>query len=64
MTIKQAKAVLAPLNITIRRSYGEEFCVRIKGSPAGHGYFTTDINDAVQTGKLMAQQEAMRIAKK
>ncbi len=56
MTLSLVKNLLAQVNITIcRTGYGEELKVRIKGSEAGHGYFTTDLDDALQTGLHMAK---------
>ncbi len=46
------KSELASLGMTITRKDGE-FKVRIKGSPAGNGYFTTDLQDALDTGRAM-----------
>ncbi len=53
LTIAEAKAVLSPLGVFLVKRDGE-FRVRLVGSPAGHGYFTTDIDDAVATGRHMA----------
>jgi len=53
LTIAEAKAILSPLGIALTKTDGE-FKVRVVGSPAGHGYFTTEIDDAVATGRHMA----------
>lgn len=58
-SIKQAKARLALYGCTLTARDGE-FKVRLKGSPAGSGYFTTDLNDAVESGATMAKREEMR----
>ncbi len=56
LTLKQVRATLAPLGVTIRKTgYGDEILVRIKGSPAGHGYFTTELDDALDTGLAMVK---------
>lgn len=58
-SIKQAKARLALYGCTLTARNGE-YKVRLKGSPAGSGYFTTDLNDAVESGATMAKREEMR----
>jgi hypothetical protein len=55
LTLSSVRATLAPLGLTIRKTPHAEFLVRIKGSPAGHGYFTNDLQDALDTGKHMAK---------
>lgn len=55
-TLKSAKAQLAPLGVTLAKLYGNEYRVRLKGAPAGEGYFTDDLDDAIATGKEMAKQ--------
>lgn len=59
MTLKTAKAELAAVGCTISKTDGE-YKVRLKGSPVGHGYFTTDLDDAVATGRHMANEEVRR----
>ncbi len=55
LTFKSVKAELKPLGITLARTgQGKELKVRIKGSPNGHGYFTSDLDDALATGKHMS----------
>jgi hypothetical protein len=54
LTIKSVKASLAPLGIVLRKTCEGEFCVRLKGSPPDHGYFTTQLDDALATGRWMA----------
>lgn len=57
LTIQNVRAQLTPLGITLTKRDGE-YCVRIKGSPAGHGYFTTDLSDALASGIEMSKQKA------
>jgi hypothetical protein len=55
-TLAQAKAILAPRDITIKRTFGE-YKVTFKGDTNPyHGYFTNDIKDAVDTGLAMANR--------
>jgi hypothetical protein len=54
LTLKHVKAALKPLNITISKTPYDEFKVRVKGASKGEGYFTTDLGDALETGKLLA----------
>lgn len=62
MTIKEAESILTPLGITLHSTpHLPEYRVRVKGSPADHGYYTTELQDAVRTGKLMAAQHHMEI---
>lgn len=58
LTLKRVRAELKPLNVTIRKNSYGEFVVRIKGSPPGHGYFGTELDDALATGKEMARRGA------
>lgn len=57
-TLKGARAILFSYGITISCADGE-YKVRVKDSPKGYGYFTTDINDAVKTGILMADERPL-----
>jgi hypothetical protein len=56
LTFKRVKQELSLFGITIcRTGYGKELKVRIKNSPVGHGYFTTELDDALSTGLHMAK---------
>jgi hypothetical protein len=54
LALKSVRAKLAEVDITIRKTVYGEYLVRIKGSPKGEGYYTTDLEDAYNTGELMA----------
>jgi hypothetical protein len=54
LTLKTVRAELAQIGVTISRTPHGEYKVRLKDSPKGHGYFTTDLQDAFETGKFMA----------
>lgn len=54
-TIADARKALAPFGMTLSRVAGE-YRVRRKGSPAGEGYYTPDLADAVNTARRMATQ--------
>ncbi len=58
LTLKSVRSELAKVNVTVRKTIPgcSEMVVRLKGSPAGHGYFTNDLSDALATGKEMAKQ--------
>ena len=55
LTLKAVRTDLALVGITIRKNSYGEYAVRIKGSKAGQGYFTPFLDDALQTGKLIAK---------
>ena len=57
-SFKGARTVLYSYGITISLNDGE-YKVRVKGSPKSHGYFTDDIDDAVKTGILMADEKPL-----
>jgi hypothetical protein len=57
LTLAIAKAELAALGCTITKR-GYDYVVRLKGSPAGSGYHTDGLEDAVQTGADMARRAA------
>lgn len=52
VTLAAALIELRQLGVTIRRVDGE-YRVRVIGTPAGEGYFTTDLTDALETGRRM-----------
>jgi hypothetical protein len=62
LTVAAVRAELAPLGITITKRDGE-YVVRVKGSAQGEGYFTSDLADALATGKAMAKPAASVSAK-
>lgn len=54
MTYSEARRQAATLGVSINRTgYDKEMIVRVKGSPADHGYFTDDPQDALDTAKAM-----------
>lgn len=56
-TLKSVRAELTPLGITIARAYGNEWRVRIKGSPKGFGAYCADLEEALATGKSLSKHE-------
>lgn len=50
MTIKQATFELRQVGVTLRKKDGE-YRVNVKGASELHAYYTTDLDDAVATGK-------------
>jgi hypothetical protein len=57
LTQKTVRATLAPLGVTLSKNCHAEYVVRLKNAPRGEGYFTNDLTDALETGKLMAERE-------
>jgi len=58
LTMRMVRASLAAVGVTIKHDREwSEYVVRIKGSPAGHGYHTSDLADAYQTGHAMALED-------
>lgn len=55
LTMRMVRTSLTAVGVTIKRDtdWGE-YVVRIKGSPEGQGYHTSDLADAYQTGHAMA----------
>ena len=56
MTIKQATFELRQVGVTLRKKDGE-YRVNVKGASEVTAYYTTDINDAVQTGLRMVLRD-------
>ena len=57
-TIKQAKAELKPLNMTLNKNQYDEYRVGFRGCTEAECYRTNDIDDAVATAKHMFAREA------
>ena len=55
-TYAQARAELSGLGLIIARTPFAEFRVRVRGAAAGEGYFTSDLADALATGRLLAER--------
>lgn len=56
MTLKDAKAKLKPLGITLtRRAATDEYRVNLVGGNEETAYYTDDLKDAVETGEVMAR---------
>lgn len=56
LSFSYVHAELSAYGIDIRKTgLGSECQVRVKKSPSGEGYFSDDLNDCFQTGKLMAR---------
>lgn len=53
MTIREAKQMAAAFGCTLRRSYGDEFRVNIRGGGEETAYYTDDLADAVKTAQAM-----------
>lgn len=58
MTLKEAKATLKPLGITITsRPHTKEYRVNFLGGKEATAYYATDLQEAVGTGQHMATQD-------
>jgi hypothetical protein len=57
LTFSQVQKLLAEKGCTISNTGYEEYKVRVKGSPKGQGYFATDLEDALATGLVMAENK-------
>ncbi len=56
LTLASVRSLLAARDVTIFRNGAGDYVVRIKGSKPGEGYFTTDLSDALATGRKMADE--------
>ena len=54
MTIKEAKAILKPLGMTLRKRDGE-YRVNFRGGSEPTAYFTDCLIDAVETAQAIAR---------
>jgi hypothetical protein len=63
LTMKHARATLAPLGMTIKRTEWEEFRVNVANGREETAYYATDLEDALLTGIEMAKIEARIQAK-
>lgn len=62
-TLTEVREALRAEGLTVTRTgHGQEVKVRVKGSPAGEGYFTDDMQDALDTGRDMARRAAAQEA--
>lgn len=64
LTFNSAREYIRKLGMAlVKTGYDDELRVRFVGDPPGHGYFTDDLVDAVQTAKAMyAQRQRMHDA--
>lgn len=58
---RKAKAELAAIGITLSwHEFGNEYRVNLRGGHEATAYYTTDLDDAIGTGRDMAQRNASR----
>lgn len=55
MKFQEVRRLLMLLGITIKRTYGEEYRVNLKGGSEATAYYTPDLDDAYGTGVGMAE---------
>lgn len=55
MTIKEAKALLAPLRMTLKKDDAGDYVVNFVGAPEATAYYASDLEDAVSTAREMAK---------
>jgi hypothetical protein len=56
MKITDPKKQLKEVGVTLKRNEYDGFEVRLSGAPKSQIYFTTDLQDAVDTGYAIAQE--------
>lgn len=57
MTLKEARAILSPLGISLRKTEYGEYRVNFKGGKEATAGYQTDLDDAVATGRDMAARK-------
>lgn len=63
LTLRSAREHLRSLGMALIKTEWDDYRVRFVGDPPGNGYFTNDLEDAVQTAKAMyAQRQRMHNA--
>lgn len=61
MTLAQAKAELKSQGMTISKTAFDEYRVNFCGGGETTAYYTSDIEDAVNTGRDMALRKSIRL---
>jgi hypothetical protein len=61
ITIAEARKILTPLGILLQK-HNYEYRVYHRGSKRDEGYYTDDLQDAVDTGRQMAEARDVRLA--
>lgn len=56
LKFKEVAAELRGLGITLRHTEFEEYRVNLRGGAEDSAYYATDLRDARDTGRVMAQQ--------
>jgi len=56
MTLKQAKAQLASIGVTVNKTVHGEYRVSVVGGTEASAYYATDLDEAVATGIAMAKR--------
>lgn len=57
MTLKEARAILTPLGISLRKTEYGEYRINFKGGKEATAGYQTDLDDAVATGRDMAARK-------
>lgn len=55
LTEQEVAVQLIAVGVRLQKPSRDEFQVRLTGSKPGDGYFTTDLQDALDTGRAMAK---------
>lgn len=58
LTQKWVRDHVRALGLTFNRDSAGDYVIRHKNSPKGHGYFTQDLRDALDTARAMAKEAA------
>ena len=54
MTLRKAREILRAVDVVIRRTDYGEYRVCVRGCGEESAYYTNDLEDAVDTGRMMA----------
>jgi len=60
MTLKQAKAILKPVGVSVNKMDSGDYRVCLHGADPITAYYTDDLEDAVLTGLHMASSHRLR----
>lgn len=57
MNLKDVKKQLSAIGVTIKTIEGTEYRINFKGGSEASAYYTDDLEDALITGKVMAERQ-------